>query len=65
MTAEVVNLRRVRKAKQRVARADEAAANRVRHGQSRVAREARTLLLTRADRILDNHRLPGGDDTDA
>ena len=64
MTAEVVNLRRVRKAKARDERAAEADANRARHGRTRAERDGHAVAAERLTRVLDNHRLdtPPGDD---
>jgi hypothetical protein len=45
--AEIINLRRARKAKARDAKAAEAGANRVRHG---VAKSARDLAAARTDK---------------
>lgn len=54
MSAEIVNLRRVRKAAARDAEARSAATNRARHGQSRAARES-----VRAEADLAARRLDG------
>ncbi|MHB8884067.1 MAG: DUF4169 family protein [Methylovirgula sp.] len=68
MSAEVVNLRRVRKAKQRVVEADKAAGNRVRFGKSKAQRSLETAVEARDQRMFEGHRLDGvrsGPDTDA
>ena len=55
--AEIVNLRRARKAKSRAEKEREAEANRAKHG---VAKRAHDLAKTRADkekRALDDHRI--------
>ncbi len=57
MTAELVNLRRARKAKQRVVRSQEAAANRALHGRGKAERELYEHEAARAERLLDHHRL--------
>ena len=57
--AEIVNLRRARKAKARSDKAAEADANRVKHG---VAKDVRDLAKARADkdkRAADAHKLDG------
>ena len=53
MSAEVVNLRRVRKATARVEREAEAAANRARHGRTKGERAVQGLEARRAARSLD------------
>jgi hypothetical protein len=53
--SEIVNLRRVRKAKVRAAAAEQAAANRERFGQSRAVREAREQIRQIDARRLDGH----------
>jgi hypothetical protein len=62
MTAEIVNLRRARKAKARKqakARADE---NRARFGRSKAERDAERRAKSLAERRLDSHRRDGGED---
>jgi hypothetical protein len=54
MTAEIVNLRRVRKGKARAARAAAGAANRARFGRSKSERQREE-----AERGLDRRRLDG------
>ncbi len=56
--AEIVNLRRARKARDRAARETEADANRVRFGTARAARTLARTERERADGRLDAHRLP-------
>ena len=61
MGAEIVNLRRARKAKARGAKAVEADANRVKHG---VAKNVRALAKARSDkdqREIDAHKLTDED----
>ncbi len=53
--AEIVNLRRARKAKARAVAADEAAVNRVRFGRSKAERAASTAQKDLAARKLDAH----------
>ncbi len=55
--AEIVNLNRVRKAKARAAKADEAAENRVKFGRSKAAREQEAEQKVRAKRTLDGKQL--------
>jgi hypothetical protein len=60
--ADIINLRRARKAKQRQAAADTAAQNRARHGQSKAARHKQQAEDQRRDRQLDHAKLD--EDTD-
>ena len=60
MSAEVVNLRRARKAKQRTADADAAAGNRLRFGKSKAQRNLETAIEARDRRIFEAHRLDNG-----
>jgi len=53
MTAEVVNLRRARKARDRAAAGTQAAANRVAFGRTRADKIADADARARADRTLD------------
>jgi len=55
--AEIVNLRRVKKAKARQDAAAHAAHNRMLHGRSRAEREAGAAGQQQADRVLDGARL--------
>ena len=57
MSGDVVNLRRARKARDRVQREAVAAANRVEHGRSRIEREVTAVEAARGERLLDGHRL--------
>ena len=63
MTAEIVNLRKARKARDRAGREAEAAANRVKFGRAKADREATSLEEARKARALDAHRRDdtGGD----
>lgn len=58
MTAEILNLRRARKAKARRDKADEAARNRARHGMSRSERAVRDAEAEGRERLLDGARRP-------
>ncbi|WP_294536192.1 DUF4169 family protein [uncultured Rhodoblastus sp.] len=59
---EIVNLRRVRKARERLADAALAAENRVRHGLSKAERTGAENSKARAEKTLDGHRLDGEKD---
>lgn len=54
--AEIVNLNRARKARERETAKAEAAANRVTHGLSRAQREAARAERQRLERLLDQSR---------
>ena len=64
MTAELVNLRRVRKAAARDAEARMAAANRARFGRSRAERDAAHREADRAGKVLDGNRIARTDDAE-
>ena len=53
MSAEIINLRRARKAKARDAVGAQAAANRLTHGRSKAEKEASTIEAARQARNLD------------
>jgi hypothetical protein len=55
--SEIVNLRRVRKAKVHAQAEEIAAANRARHGTSKATRGLTKARSEKADAILDSHRL--------
>lgn len=57
MTAELINLRRARKAKQRVEEDLRAAANRARFGQTKSVRDARGAEAARAEREHEGRKL--------
>ena len=57
MSAELVNLRRARKAKAREAAAEVAAANRTRHGRPEAERELERARALHAERELDRKKL--------
>lgn len=59
MSAEVVNLRRARKAKQRTMEADAATDHRLRFGKSKAQRSLETALAARDRRMFEAHRLDG------
>jgi hypothetical protein len=54
--ADIVNLRRARKAKARVAREKEAEANRVAFGRTRAEKDASGADRTLAAKVLDAHK---------
>jgi hypothetical protein len=56
MTAEIVNLRRARKAKARTAKEREAEANRIAFGRTRAEKLATDAERVRAERAIDSHR---------
>lgn len=57
--AEIVNLRRVRRSRDRAAAEAQAAANRARHGRTRGERKADTTEAAHRDRTLDGAKLTG------
>jgi len=56
MPADIVNLRRARKAKARVEREREAETNRVRFGRTRAEKEGLAAERDKAARALESHR---------
>lgn len=60
--AEIVNLRRARKARSRTERAREAEANRVRHGTSKAAHDLAQARAGKEARDLDAQRLDRAED---
>ncbi|MBN8994540.1 MAG: DUF4169 family protein [Rhizobiales bacterium] len=56
MTAEIVNLRRARKAKTRAEKEREAEANRIAFGRTKAERKATAAERERAGRAIDSHR---------
>lgn len=64
MTGEVINLRRVKKARDKGRLAAEAAANRALHGQTRAEREAIRAREERGGRVLDGAKLAGDGEAD-
>jgi hypothetical protein len=59
VSGEIVNLRRARKAKQRVTEAGKAAENRTRFGRSKAQRELEAAVETREQRLFEAHRREG------
>ncbi|MEI9888504.1 MAG: DUF4169 family protein [Rhizomicrobium sp.] len=57
MTAEIVNLRRARKAKGRDAKAAEADANRVKHGVAKAVRDLAKARKEQDAQAVDAHKL--------
>ena len=57
--AEIVNLRRVRRARDRAAAEAEAVANRAKHGRTLMERKADSIETTRRDHALDSAKLTG------
>jgi len=55
--AEIVNMRRMRKAKARVAKAAEADANRTKHGVAKSVRDLANARKEHAERTIDAHKL--------
>ncbi|HMN85363.1 MAG TPA: DUF4169 family protein [Bauldia sp.] len=56
MAADIVNLRRARKERDRAAREEEAAANRRRFGRTRAEKEKEAAERDQAARLIDGHR---------
>jgi hypothetical protein len=56
MTAEIVNLRRARKAKARTEREKEAEANRIAFGRTKAEKAATGAERERSRRVIDSHR---------
>lgn len=59
---DVINLRKVRKAADRLAHDRQAAANRLRHGQRKSERSLAEARDAKAIRDLDRHRIETGDE---
>ena len=60
--AEIVNLRRARKAKERVEKDKTAQANRVAHGTPKALRNLAETRKDKADQALTGHKLEKGED---
>jgi Domain of unknown function (DUF4169) len=60
MSADILNLRLARKRRERQAREEEAARNRLVHGESKAARQERRLGAAKAARDLEAHRRETG-----
>jgi hypothetical protein len=58
---EIVNLKRFRKRSEREQAAKDADANRARFGRTKSEREAEAMRTRRANEILEQHRIDGGD----
>lgn len=62
MTGEIINLKRARKAKSRVAKEAEADANRAKFGRTKAERELNSAKDELAARRLEGHRLKADSD---
>lgn len=61
--ADIINLNRVRKRRERQAKVESAAQNRVSHGRSAAERQASADQRRRQEAMLDRHHIdPPGDD---
>ena len=60
--AEIINLRKARKARARAAKDEKAAENRAKHGQPKVERSLTEASKELLDRKLDAHRRDDGDE---
>ena len=58
---EIVNLKRFRKRSERAQAAKQAETNRARFGRTKSERADDTMRSQRANEILDQHRIDGGD----
>ena len=58
MAADIINLKRVRKAKARLAKAEAANVSRAAFGRTKVEREATVAETARANQLLDGAKLP-------
>ena len=56
MSAEIVNLRRARKARARIEKDAKAAENRRRHGRTKAEKQAESAERERAERRIESHR---------
>ncbi len=59
--AEIVNLRRVKKQRARAGQAEQAAANRARHGRTKAEKAADALAAERRESALDQARIAPDD----
>ena len=57
MAAEIINLRRARKAKGRSDAALQADANRIKHGIGKTERQLAEAQRTQASRLIDGHKM--------
>lgn len=62
MSAEIINLRRARKAKARTEREKEAEANRLAFGRTKAERKVTEAERDRADRMIEGHRREPADE---
>ncbi len=62
MSAEIINLRRARKAKARTGREKEAEANRLASGRTKAERKVTEAERDRADRTIEGHRREPADE---
>jgi hypothetical protein len=60
---DVINLKRFKKRSEREQAAKQADANRVRFGRTKSERALDELCTNRADNLLDQHRIEGGDES--
>jgi hypothetical protein len=59
---DLVNFRKARKQQERARTESQAAANRARHGRSKIEKEREAADLAKRTRVLDQHRIETGDD---
>lgn len=64
MSAEIVNLRKARKARDRLAKEKQAEENRVKFGRTKAERERLEADKSLTARWLDAHKRPGGEPKD-
>ena len=60
---DVINLKRFKKRSEREQAAKQADANRARFGRTKSERALDELRTSRADNLLDQHRIEGGDES--
>jgi hypothetical protein len=60
---DVINLKRFKKRSEREQAAKQADANRARFGRTKSERTADELRTSRAENLLDQHRIEGGDES--
>ena len=60
---DLINLKRLKKRVARAQSAKQAKVNRARFGQTQSQRELEKRRADRADKLLDQHRIDGGDDS--
>jgi hypothetical protein len=59
--SEIINLRRARKQAKRLKAEQQSAVNRLVHGRSKAERELERAATDKARRIVEQHRIEGGD----